>query len=192
MKKRMLVAMLIVVAVAVPALVRAMPQGGKEGGGGMQMPRGAWWQRAEIAKKVGLTDEQKDKIQKLATARRKGMIKLRAELELLEVDLDPLLEAEKLDEGAINKLVNQMEAVRAKIGKNRIDMLIQIRKVLTRDQYLKLKQIRGPGGRDRGQRPGSERRQGRARPGERGQMQSFRRPGEQGRPAEMPGRGPEM
>jgi Spy/CpxP family protein refolding chaperone len=149
--KRIIVAMVAVLLI-VPALAYAQGPGGKGGGKGeMGMPRGAWWQRQEVAKELGLSNKQKEKIEELTLAHRKDMIKLRAELELKEVDLDPLLAASTLDDKKIMALMGEIETIRSRISRSRIEMLYGIRKVLSRDQYLKLKQLKGT-------RQGKERR----------------------------------
>jgi Spy/CpxP family protein refolding chaperone len=145
--KRIIVA-IVMVALMLPAVAHAQGHGGKGGGKGggkseLGMPRGAWWQRQDVVKELSLSSKQQEKIGTLTLAHRKDMIKLRAELELKEVDLDPLLSASKLDDKKIMALVGEIETVRSRISRSRIDMLYGIRKVLTRDQYLKLKQYKG-------------------------------------------------
>ncbi len=131
------------VFLALPIAADAYAGGGKGGGAGLGMPRGAWWQQESVVKSLSLSKKQQEKIEALTLAHRKEMIELRAQLELNEIDLDPLLSAGKLDEKAIAKKVDEIESVRAKISRSRMSMLIEIRKVLTRDQYLKLKELRG-------------------------------------------------
>jgi len=147
MKIRRIITAVAIVALMLPAVAYAQGPdrpGGKGGGKGeLGMPRGAWWQRPDVVKELSLSTKQKEKIEALTLTHRKEMIKLRADLELVEVDLDPLLAADKLDEKAIGKKMDEVEAVRAKISRSRMDMLFEIRKVLTRDQYLKLKQLKG-------------------------------------------------
>lgn len=144
MKYRRIIVAIAMVALMLPAVSYAQGPGGKGGDKGeMGMPRGAWWQRQDVVKELGLSKKQQEKIETLTLAHRKDMIKLRAELELKEVDLDPLLSASKLDDKKIMALMGEIETVRSRISRSRIDMLYGIRKVLTRDQYLKLKQFKG-------------------------------------------------
>ncbi len=145
--KRIIVA-IVMVALMLPAVAYAQGPGDKGGGksggkGGLGMPRGAWWQRQDVVKELSLSSKQQERIGTLTLAHRKEMFKLRAELQLKEVDLDPLLSASKLDDKKIMALMGEIETVRSRISRGRIDMLYGIRKVLTRDQYLKLKQFKG-------------------------------------------------
>jgi len=163
MEHKRIIGAVIAVLLVVPALAYAQ---GPEGKGEMGMPRGAWWQRSQVVKELGLSNKQKEEIESLTLAHRKEMIKLRAELELKEVDLDPLLSASTLDDKKIMALVGEIETIRSRISRSRIEMLYGIRKVLTRDQYLKLKQLK-------------DSRQGKDRRG-----------GDLGRPRGGPGQGP--
>ena len=49
-------------------------------GQGRGMGRGQWWENDLVAKEIGLSDEQSKRIDALATAHRKEMIKLEADL----------------------------------------------------------------------------------------------------------------
>lgn len=147
MKTRRIIIAIAMVALILPAVAYAQGPGGPGGKGGgkgeLGMPRGAWWQQSNVVKQLKLSGSQQKKIESLTLAHRKDMIRLRAELQLKEVDLDPLLSAGKLDEKKIKGLMGEIEVVRTKISKSRMDMLFEIRKVLSREQYLKLKQFKG-------------------------------------------------
>jgi Spy/CpxP family protein refolding chaperone len=161
MEYKRIIAAIAMVALMLPALAFAQGPGGRKSGGkgGLGMPRGAWWQRQQVVKELGLSGKQQEKIETLTLAHRKEMIKLRSELQTKEVDLDPLLSASKLDDKKIMALMGEIETIRSRISRSRIDMLYGIRKVLTRDQYLKLKQLKGARqGKDRRGRAGSQRR----------------------------------
>lgn len=167
MKRTATAIIMAIFLLALPAMAQAFQGGGGPGGPGggddLGMPRGAWWQQQNVVKDLGLTKGQQEKIESLTLAHRREMIKLRAELELKEIDLDPLLSANKLDGKAINQKVDEIEAVRSRISKSRMTMLVEIRKVLTREQYLKLKQLRG-----RDKRRGTDQRRDRRKPGAQG------------------------
>ena len=189
MKYRRIITVVAIAALMLPLLAYAQGPGGGSGGpggvekgdkggggsGSLGMPRGAWWERSSVVKQLNLSKEQQQKIQTIALAHRKEMIMLRAELEIKEVDLDPLLAADKLDEKKIKDTIGDIEVTRAKISKSRMNMLLEVRKVLTRDQYVKLKQYKGTksrrvkrGGPEGGkQKPGAQRGDQRA-PGGRG------------------------
>lgn len=120
-------------------------KGGRGSGGDLGIPHGRWWQRAKVKEKLQLSEKQTGKFETISRNGRKDMIKLRAELETLTVDLEPIIDAKKFDRAAAEKILAKMESVRAKMAKQRIDMLLDMREVLTHGQYLKLKEIRGSG-----------------------------------------------
>ncbi len=158
--KRMLmvVVMVAMTALALPALAQPRgPEGGGPGGGGgeLGMPAGAWWQRAALVKQIGLTEEQQQKIQQAFLEHRKKMIRLRGEIEIQELELEPLLSAKTLDEGKLEKVIDAIEKLRSKMSRERMEMLLTIRKTISAEQYEKLKGLRGRRG-SRQRRPEGE------------------------------------
>lgn len=166
----MIVVMVATTALALPALAQPRgPEGGGPGGPGggggeLGMPHGAWWQRAAVVKQIGLTEEQQQKIQRAFLEHRKKMIRLRGEIEIQELELEPLLSAKKLDAGKLAKVIDAVEKLRSKMSRERMEMLLTIRKTISAEQYEKLKGLRGRRG-SRQRRPegegGNDRRGGR-------------------------------
>jgi len=140
MKFKSFMTMFLVCVFMVPQIAYAVKGGG--GSSGFNMPGGAWWQRQQTVKELNLSNSQQKKIGEVTLSHRKEMIRLRSELQLTEVDLDPLLSAKKLDEKAIQANIDAIENIRTKISRSRMNMFLSIRKILTRDQYLKLKELK--------------------------------------------------
>lgn len=121
-------------------------QGGKRGPGGeIGIPHGNWWTRANVQEKLKLSDKQIKQLETIGRDGRKQMVKLHAELELLNIDLEPIIGAKTFDRKAAEAVIDKMEGVRAKMAKQRITMLLDMREVLSQSQYLKLKEIKGSG-----------------------------------------------
>jgi Spy/CpxP family protein refolding chaperone len=139
-------ASLLCLATAVPSFAQDW-HGPDHGPGNAPMERafhgghGRWWNNPRLAQQVGLTDEQKKKMDAIFEQHRLQLVDLNAALEKDEILLHPLIEADQLDE---QKVLNQIDAVaqaRANLEKAHARMLFDIRKVLTPDQWKKLQTI---------------------------------------------------
>jgi Spy/CpxP family protein refolding chaperone len=123
-------------------------------GGDLGIPHGSWWQRAGVKEQLKLTEKQVTELEKISQNGRKDMVKLRAQLELISIDLEPIMDAKTFDRKAAESILNRMEDIRAKMAKQRTKMLLDTREILSYSQYQKLKEIRGGGRKGgKGQRP---------------------------------------
>ena len=102
-----------------------------------------FWNNSEIATKLNLTDQQKQQLESTFTGYRLKLIDQHAAVQREEVKLEPLIQADKLDEGAITKQVDTLVAARGQLEKTMAMMGVDIRKVLTTDQWKQLKQMHG-------------------------------------------------
>jgi Spy/CpxP family protein refolding chaperone len=102
---------------------------------------GRWWDNPMLAQKVGLTDAQKKQMDDIFFKNRLQLIDLRAGLQKDELMLRPLLGADQLDEAKILSQIDTVAQDRANLEKANARMLFDIRKVLTVDQWTKLKAI---------------------------------------------------
>lgn len=111
--------------------------------GGVDIPHGRWWKRNRVKEGLGLTDKQIAKLDEISIAGRKKMIRVHADIEVLSLDLEPILNAKNFDRSAAEKILNKIEGLRAEAAKVRVAELLDMREVLTHDQFLKLKEIKG-------------------------------------------------
>jgi Spy/CpxP family protein refolding chaperone len=127
-------------------------------------PGGKWWDNPEIAKRVGITSDQKKKIDDVFVQSRMRLIDLHASLEKDELTLDTLIQGPALDDSKILPAVDRIALDRAELEKADARLLLGIRHILTPEQWTTLDQHdeRGPrGGRQGGQQFG----RGPGRPG---------------------------
>jgi Spy/CpxP family protein refolding chaperone len=110
-------------------------------GQGRGMGRGQWWENDLIVKEIGLTDEQSKRIDALATAHRKEMIKLEADLKIAKMELDDLFENME-NESVIRKKAQEVSKLKEKIYTSRIDHRLAMHKVLTAEQQKKMKTLK--------------------------------------------------
>jgi Spy/CpxP family protein refolding chaperone len=136
-------------------------------------PAGMWWKNPMVVQRLSLTAEQTKKMDDIFQKSRLDLIDLRATVQKQEVMLEPLLSANPLDVPKAQIQIDKVADARASLEKADAKMLLDIRGVLTPDQWTKLRNRGGgepgagaqpapggpgpanaPGGRGRGMRPG--------------------------------------
>jgi Spy/CpxP family protein refolding chaperone len=122
------------------------PRGPRPGGEmhPMMLPPGRWWKDAEIVKNIGLNDGQVQKIEQIFQESRMKLVDVHANLQKEEFKLEPLLEADNPDENAVLSAIDRITAARATLEKANAQMAFAIRRVLTPDQWKKLRALRPP------------------------------------------------
>ena len=94
-----------------------------------------WWQNEFYVKELGLTSDQTRRLEEIF---QKALPTLKVQKTALDLAEDKF---EKLVEGGADKdvmeQVNLVEAARADLNKSRVFMLLNMRKVLTRDQWAR-------------------------------------------------------
>lgn len=114
-------------------------------GRGRQMPGGRWWTNPEMVQKLGLTADQKQKIDSIFQQSRLKLIDLNAALQKEEAILEPLLEAERPDEAKVVAQIDRVAQARGELEKSNARMLLGFRGVLTQEQWKKLQADRPQG-----------------------------------------------
>jgi Spy/CpxP family protein refolding chaperone len=115
----------------------------RENGGRIQLftAPGKWWKDSGLMKKVGVSDEQVQRIEKIFQDHRLQLIDLHAALEKQEVILEPMVEADQPDEAQVTAQIDKVAQARANLEKSNALMLLAIRRVLTIDQWKKLRDL---------------------------------------------------
>jgi Spy/CpxP family protein refolding chaperone len=131
-----------------PSTQMGRPMAGRPGGGGRGMgfripAPGKWWKDSALMQKIGVTDEQVQKIEKIFQDHRLQLIDLHAALEKQEAILEPLVEADQPDEGQVIAQIDKVAQARANLEKSNAQMLLAIRRVLSVDQWKKLRNLPG-------------------------------------------------
>ena len=112
----------------------------------MRAEMGKWWRDAEIAKKLQLSDGQVTQLDQTFYEHRVKLIDYGAEMEKQDLKLQSLLDADAPDEGQIGSQVDLVLAARGKLEREYTFMNLDLRKVLSLDQWRQLKSIRGERG----------------------------------------------
>lgn len=122
------------------------------GRGDSLLPMGLWWKDSQVAARLGLTAEQQKRILDLFIQSRVELIRLHATLQEEQLMLVPLLNATPFDETKAMAQIDKIADTRAELEKTNAKMLLNIRGVLTPEQWTKLRDRghRMRGSRDRG------------------------------------------
>lgn len=118
---------------------------GRRGGlmcGPMHGPMGKWWKNPELAQKVGLSDEQVQKLDKISYESQLQMIDLRATLEKEQLMLGQQMQADHPNNDAVLEQVDKVSQAKAAIARARVQTMLATRNVLTTEQWKKLKTAR--------------------------------------------------
>jgi Spy/CpxP family protein refolding chaperone len=95
----------------------------------------------DAAEKIGADAQTIAKIKDLAYNANKELIDLRAEMERAHLEMKRLMDLDSPDEKLILQQIDKTGAVEIKLRKNRISLILAVRKLLTPEQRTKLKQL---------------------------------------------------
>jgi len=107
---------------------------------------GAWWTNTNLISRLGITDEQKARIERAYENHRQGIAAATALLEKEEVQLGRLLEAEPLDKNAVLSQIDRVVHARGEVERTSAAMTLEMREQLTRAQWMQLPQQNQPRG----------------------------------------------
>ncbi|HNY65565.1 MAG TPA: periplasmic heavy metal sensor [Deltaproteobacteria bacterium] len=114
-------------------------------------PSSRWWRVPDFADKLDLSTQEKGQLEKLFMEKRKVMFQMKSEVEKQRFELDNLLEMPRLDERAALREFKKLEAKRHQLAEERFRYLLEVRRILGHERYLKLmtlaKEQRGKKGR---------------------------------------------
>ena len=113
-------------------------------------PHGKWWDNPQVAEQLGLTADQKKRMDDIFQQHRMKLIDLHAAVQKAELTMEPLVAADQPDVTKIEAQIDKVATARAELEKNNARMLLAIRGVLTPDQFQKLQAHAGRGGRGQG------------------------------------------
>ena len=115
------------------------PGAGPMGGGDQMKQEKGRWQEEE--KSLGLNEEQRAKMKTVREeAKAKGEA-LRNQLKAKHEALGQELDAQKPDRAKAEAIVKELGALEQQMGLDRVDMIFQIRAILTPEQYQKLQAL---------------------------------------------------
>lgn len=106
---------------------------------GIGLLSGKWWNRPALASQIGITADQRRQLDEIYQKARLQMIDLNAALQKERVRLEPMITADQPDESAIDAQIERAGKARADIEKANAGMILEMRRILTAEQWAKLK-----------------------------------------------------
>lgn len=99
----------------------------------------------QLAERLGINADQQKKIQASMQEHRLKQIDLRAALEKAQITMQPLMNADQPDEKQILSQIDKVHQAQAELQKDEVRLQLDVRKILTADQWKKLQdERRGP------------------------------------------------
>lgn len=95
---------------------------------------------------LGLSDDQVARLRTIGVDAEKAAIQSHADMELRGIELRELLRADNPDHDAIMQKLDEINALRGKIAKQRVEALLSARGVLTPEQVKKVRTFMESGG----------------------------------------------
>ena len=120
-----------------------MHMGMGEGFGWHQVPGMNCPDPGRMPEELNLSKEQTDNIKKIRSAAKKQNIPLKSDIQLKEIELKDLMDADSPDKTAVSAKIKEIDALRTQIKINRMSARIDCRNVLTKEQKEKMEQLRG-------------------------------------------------
>jgi Spy/CpxP family protein refolding chaperone len=130
------------------------------------LPPGRWWENPRFVGHIGLSDEQQTQIREIVFAYARRMIDLKADVDKAGLDLASTVDQQDFDPAPVRAAYAVFQTARHKLENERFEMLLEVRQILTYEQWRKIEEIKqrvkqnraeqrrpGPGG----QRPPGER-----------------------------------
>ena len=112
----------------------------------MRREMGKWWQNPEIAQKLQLNDGQITQLNQVFYDHKLKLIDYGAAMEKEDLKLQTLLDADQPNESQVGSQVDQVLAARGKLEREYTMMNLDLRKVLSIEQWRQLKSLRGDSG----------------------------------------------
>lgn len=100
------------------------------------------WKNKELIKNIGISKEQVGKIKDLSITTEKKLIKVRADIELKEIDLREVLDEDKPNEGKAEGLIKGIMKLKTDARILKTKQMIDMKKILTPEQLEKLQQFK--------------------------------------------------
>ena len=103
---------------------------------------GKWWEDERIVKHIELTDEQQGQIRDVVFEHARLMIDLKADLDKAGLDLAASVDQEVFDPAPVRAAHAVFQTARQKLENERFEMLIEVRQILTYEQWQKIQKAK--------------------------------------------------
>jgi Spy/CpxP family protein refolding chaperone len=100
-----------------------------------------WWQMERFQKGLSLTQEQIDRIEAIFQTAEPSLRAQKAALDQAEHKLSKVITDSKSDEATVLQSAERVEAARAELSRTRTLQLFRMRRVLSEEQNVKMKEM---------------------------------------------------
>ena len=107
---------------------------------------GAWWTNTALLQRLGLTDDQKTRIERAYENHRSRIMSASEQLEKDEAQLAKLLDTDPLDRNAALAQIDRVAQSRSEVERANSAMMLEMREHLTRAQWSQLSTQAAPYG----------------------------------------------
>jgi Spy/CpxP family protein refolding chaperone len=97
-----------------------------------------WWTNASVVRRLGLTADQRRKVEAIFEQHRQTLAQSKADLEKEEASLAAMLDAEPLDSQKLSAEIDKIIKARGEMERTTSNMTLEMRQVLTREQWADL------------------------------------------------------
>jgi Spy/CpxP family protein refolding chaperone len=106
------------------------------------LPPGKWWENQRFVDHIGLTNEQQGQIREIVFAYARRMIDLKAEVDKAGLDLANTVDQVDFDPAPVRAAYTVFQKARQRLENERFEMLLEVRQVLTYDQWRQIEEIK--------------------------------------------------
>jgi Spy/CpxP family protein refolding chaperone len=142
MKKVTLMALLFMFALSGISMAKNPGFGERGPGPGkerMAIPGGKWWKMPQVADKLALTQEEKERLDTMYLQHRRQMIDLHSQVKKEQLDLEQLLDSSTFNATACMGRFKKLQEAHANLATERFKFLVQLRELLGLERFQQLK-----------------------------------------------------
>jgi len=101
-----------------------------------------WWKEPKIVNELGLTGEQVNNIERIFSSYKGQIIDLESKLKQKEAEYRKKNKDPNSSSAEIESLYNDVEEIKTRLSRLKVDMFLEIRTLLTPEQRERLQQIK--------------------------------------------------
>lgn len=106
------------------------------------LPPGRWWENPRMVEHIDLSDEQQAQIREIVFAYARRMIDLKADVDKAGLDLANTVDQQEFDPAPVRAAYAVFQTARHKLENERFEMLLEVRQVLSYEQWRKIEEIK--------------------------------------------------
>lgn len=127
--KRIALAIVLLAAGALPAAAQ------------LDLPPDKWWENERLIARLGLTDDQQAEIAGLVYGHALRMVDLSAAVKRAEIEMAGLVGEGEFDPDGVRAAFARFQQARQALERERFEMLLAVRGVLTTQQWLDIQEL---------------------------------------------------